>query len=103
MHSDPIIVSRALKAGASGYLLKDTSPQELVDAFETVRRGEHYLAGDVAMKVALIGSGGDELFGGYRTFRDLTSVRRFARRTRWVPRSMKEAAAMNPATKAMSM
>jgi two-component system invasion response regulator UvrY len=57
MHSDPIIVSRALKAGASGYLLKDTSPQELVDAFETVRRGEHYLSGDVAMKVALVGSG----------------------------------------------
>jgi len=57
MHSDPIVVSRALKAGASGYLLKDTSPEELLDAFETVRRGEHYLSGDIAMKVALIGTG----------------------------------------------
>jgi two-component system invasion response regulator UvrY len=57
MHSDPIIVSRALKAGANGYLLKDTSPRELVDAFETVRRGEHYLSGDLALKVALIGAG----------------------------------------------
>jgi DNA-binding NarL/FixJ family response regulator len=57
MHSDPLIVSRALKAGANGYLLKDTSPHELVDAFETVRRGEHYLSADLAMKVALIGAG----------------------------------------------
>lgn len=59
MHSDPIIVSRALKAGASGYVIKDTSSQELVDAFEKVRSGAHYLSGDLAMQVALLGSGGE--------------------------------------------
>jgi two-component system invasion response regulator UvrY len=26
MHSDPVIVSRALEVGATGYVLKDTSP-----------------------------------------------------------------------------
>ena len=41
MHSDPIIIARALRAGASGYLLKDTSPRELVEAFEKVRAGAH--------------------------------------------------------------
>ena len=34
MHSDPIIVSRALKAGAAGYILKDTSSKDLLEAFE---------------------------------------------------------------------
>jgi two-component system, NarL family, invasion response regulator UvrY len=57
MHSDPIIVSRALKAGATGYVLKDTSSQELVDAFEKVRAGAHYLSNDLAMQVALVGTG----------------------------------------------
>jgi two-component system, NarL family, invasion response regulator UvrY len=57
MHSDPIIVSRALKAGASGYILKDTASKDLLDAFEKVRAGGHYLGGELAMQVALVGSG----------------------------------------------
>ena len=36
MHSDPIIVARALEAGATGYVLKDTSSDELI---EGVRAG----------------------------------------------------------------
>ena len=57
MHSDPIIVSRALKAGAAGYILKDTSSKDLLEAFEKVRAGRHYLGGELAMQVALVGSG----------------------------------------------
>ena len=57
MHSDPIIVSRALKAGAAGYVLKDTSSKDLLAAFEKVRAGGHYLGGELAMQVALVGSG----------------------------------------------
>ena len=57
MHSDPIIIARALRAGASGYLLKDTSSRELVQAFEKVRAGAHYLSGKLAMQVALVGTG----------------------------------------------
>ncbi len=40
-------------------------------------------------KVALVGSGGDELFGGYTTFRDLPVLARWARRTRWLPAPLK--------------
>jgi len=58
MHSDPTIVTRALSAGAAGYLLKDTSPEELVRAFSAVRAGRSYLSGDLAMQVALAGTGG---------------------------------------------
>jgi DNA-binding NarL/FixJ family response regulator len=57
MHSDPIIVSRALKAGAAGYILKDTASKDLIDAFEKVRGGGHYLGRELAMQVALVGSG----------------------------------------------
>ena len=53
MHSDPIIVSRALEAGATGYVLKDTSSEDLLKAFAKVRAGAPYLSGDLAMQVAL--------------------------------------------------
>jgi asparagine synthase (glutamine-hydrolysing) len=36
--------------------------------------------------VALVGTGGDELFGGYTSFRDLPRLHRWSRRLRWVPR-----------------
>jgi DNA-binding NarL/FixJ family response regulator len=57
MHSDPIIVSRALEAGATGYLLKDTSSEELVKAVEKVGAGTPYLSPDLALQVALTGTG----------------------------------------------
>ena len=57
MHSDPIIVARALEAGATGYVLKDTSSEELKKAFEQVRAGIPYLSNDIAMQVALVRTG----------------------------------------------
>jgi DNA-binding NarL/FixJ family response regulator len=54
MHSDPMIVARALEAGATGYLLKDTSSDELMKAFEQVRSGKPYLSEDLAMRVAFL-------------------------------------------------
>jgi two-component system, NarL family, invasion response regulator UvrY len=54
MHGDPIIVARALEAGATGYVLKDTSSEEFLKAFATVRAGGPYLSHDLAMRVALI-------------------------------------------------
>jgi NarL family two-component system response regulator LiaR len=41
----------ALKAGALGYLLKDSHPQELIDAIHQVRQGESWLHPSVARKV----------------------------------------------------
>ena len=54
MHSDPIIVARALEAGATGYVLKDTSSEDLLEAFEKVRAGKPYLSNNLAMQVALV-------------------------------------------------
>jgi len=57
MHSAPIIVSRAIEAGATGYLLKDTSSDELLKAYDKVRVGQPYLSPDLAMQIALLGKG----------------------------------------------
>ena len=56
MHNDPVIVARSLEAGASGYVLKDTSSEELVKAVQQVSTGMPFLSGDLAMKVALTGT-----------------------------------------------
>lgn len=53
MHSDPVIVARALQAGATGYVVKDTSAENFMQAFESVRAGTPYLSGELAMQVAL--------------------------------------------------
>jgi DNA-binding NarL/FixJ family response regulator len=44
MYSDKQFISRALKEGASGYLLKDCSFEELSDALRTVASNEIYLS-----------------------------------------------------------
>lgn len=44
MHSDEPYVAEALRAGASGYVLKDGSPEELFEAIGAVRRGDHFLS-----------------------------------------------------------
>jgi DNA-binding NarL/FixJ family response regulator len=57
MHSDPIIAARALEAGATGYVLKDTSAEDLMKAFRQVHAGAPYLSPDLAMQVALVRTG----------------------------------------------
>ena len=54
MHDDPMIAARALEGGATGYLLKDTSSDELMKAFDQVRSGKPYLSEDLAMRVAFL-------------------------------------------------
>ena len=47
MHSDPKIVSRTLKVGATGYVLKDDRYDDLLKAFECVRRGKTYISSEL--------------------------------------------------------
>ncbi|MGC4024276.1 MAG: response regulator transcription factor [Mesorhizobium sp.] len=56
MHSDPVIVSRVMKAGATGYVLKDAGPRDFLEAFKAVRANRRYLDHSTAVEVALIGS-----------------------------------------------
>lgn len=42
MHSNEEFITKALSAGANGYLPKDTSMKELLEAINTIYRGENY-------------------------------------------------------------
>ena len=44
MHVDRAYVLEIVRSGAKGYLLKDTSPQELIRAVESVQRGEAFFS-----------------------------------------------------------
>jgi DNA-binding NarL/FixJ family response regulator len=46
MHDDERYLFEALKAGASGYVLKHQADQELIDAVRAVERGEPFLTPD---------------------------------------------------------
>jgi two-component system response regulator NreC len=53
MHGDPQYVFESLRAGASGYVLKDAAFTELLVAIRTVTEGRRYLSpplGDVVME-----------------------------------------------------
>ncbi|MEO8493045.1 MULTISPECIES: response regulator transcription factor [unclassified Pseudomonas] len=61
MHTDPELIMRALESGAHGYLLKDTSANELEHALSALRNNERYLSPAIAHTVinqALIRSQG---------------------------------------------
>ncbi|MFO7445617.1 MAG: response regulator transcription factor [Ignavibacteriaceae bacterium] len=51
MHADEEYVLQALRAGASGYLLKDSAPTELELAITAVSRGETYLSPAISKRV----------------------------------------------------
>ena len=56
MHAEEQYAARCLRAGASGYLQKDSSPEEIIAAVERVASGRRYvspaLAGTIADDVA---------------------------------------------------
>ena len=52
-HDDAQIPSRALKAGATGYLSKRAQPEELIRAAATVCQGDRYIDPDLAVELAL--------------------------------------------------
>ena len=48
MHDDEDYILQSIEAGASGYLLKDTSKEEFVKAIRAIYQGGKYFSGDVS-------------------------------------------------------
>jgi DNA-binding NarL/FixJ family response regulator len=48
MYPEDQFAIRMLKAGASGYLNKDTPPEILIEAVRTIAKGDEYISPDVA-------------------------------------------------------
>jgi len=54
MHPEEQYAIRALKAGASGYLTKDSTPDELIRAIRKVSQGGKYVSSELAEKLASV-------------------------------------------------
>ena len=52
IHPEEQYAVRVLKAGASGYLTKDSAPDELITAIRKVSRGKKYISASLAEKLA---------------------------------------------------
>jgi len=52
VHPEDQYAVRALRAGASGYLTKDHSPEELTEAIRRVHRGHRYVSTQLAERLA---------------------------------------------------
>jgi DNA-binding NarL/FixJ family response regulator len=52
MHSDESYVLRALKAGAKGYLLKDSAEGDLIEAIKAVSEGKAFFSPEVSQMLA---------------------------------------------------
>jgi DNA-binding NarL/FixJ family response regulator len=61
VHPEDQWAMRAFRAGAAGYLTKDHSPEELVEAVRRVARGGKYVSATLAEKLAgLVDSSGSQ-------------------------------------------
>lgn len=52
MHAESQVASRMLKAGASGYITKDSEPEQLVGALRKVAGGGRYIGPELAERLA---------------------------------------------------
>jgi two-component system, NarL family, invasion response regulator UvrY len=71
MHQEDQYAVRALRAGASGYLTKESAPELLVTAIRKVAAGGKYVSPTLAEKLV------DEIGGGDRALHEALSDREF--------------------------
>jgi len=57
MHPEEQYAVRAIQAGASGYLTKQSAPEQLVTAIRQVARGEKYISPTLATRLAEVVAG----------------------------------------------
>lgn len=72
MHNESQTVRRALKAGASGYVVKDSSPEILLAAVSKVAQGRHFIEPGLAERVLFNAS-----LGGHGALHELLTDREF--------------------------
>jgi two-component system invasion response regulator UvrY len=60
MYSEEQYAVRALRAGASGYLTKESAPDELIEAIRRVSLGRKYIGASLAEKIAFVLETGEE-------------------------------------------
>jgi len=72
MHPEDQLGKRALKAGASGYMNKESAPEELIEAVQKVLEGRVYVSPVLAERLAL-----DLRENGGRPLHDTLSEREF--------------------------
>jgi two-component system invasion response regulator UvrY len=53
MHAEALYATRALEAGAAGYLSKNASPEEVLEAVRRVANGGRYIEAEIAQALAL--------------------------------------------------
>ena len=80
MHADAEFVSRAVREGADGYLLKDSAVNDLVAAIQAVREGRAYHSPQVQRQLTDLVRGGAPDAGGIAslTEREREVLRRIA-------------------------
>ncbi len=66
MHAEDQYAVRSMKAGAAGYLNKQSAPSQLVNAIRTVASGKKYISGELAEQLA------NGLSQGYQELRHQT-------------------------------
>ena len=74
MHAEPLYVTRALDAGAAGYISKNIAPDELLTAVQRVASGGRYVEQEIAQQLAL-GTGATQQGLGQLTARELEIMR----------------------------
>lgn len=53
VHQDTEYITRALQAGARGYLLKESAGSDLIEAIRVVQAGHHYLPPPISDKIVV--------------------------------------------------